>query len=362
MKRISRRAKATVGVALAASLLAACGGGGSSDNEPSADGNSGASGGGAEATLRYAFFAPITSFPGVQMEEWGQRLSEATDGRVTVDMFAGGTLLGSGDIFDGVSSGVVDVGMDSPAYDVGRFPLSSVMTLPLGFCNSQVASRTMLDLLDEYEPAEFEGMKIITAFTTEPAYIQSKQPVASRADLAGMELRTSGALTAALQTLGAAPVGMPLPEVAQALQTNVITGYASSREVLQDFGLAEQVGYVTDYAFGVSNTFVAVMDQEAFDALPEDAQAAIEEMRTEMSTFASEYHDEENVGSALEFAAENGVETITLAADEKAAFDAALQPLVDRWSQDVAGGAFDPQEVLATMNELKEQYSSEAGC
>lgn len=358
MKRISRRATATIGLALAG-LLTACGSG---SGAKAGDDSTTVGGEGAETTLRYAFFAPIQSFPGVQMEEWAKRLNEETDGTVAVEMFAGGTLLASGDIFDGVSNDVVDVGMDSPAYDVGRFPLSSVMTLPLGFCNSQVASLTMLDLLDQYQPKEFEGFKIVTAFTTEPAYIQSKKAVVSRDDLAGMELRTSGALTAALEKLGASPVGLPMPEVAQALQTGVVTGYASSREVLKDFGLADQVKYVTDYPFGVSNTFVAVMKQSDFDALPEDAKTAIDDMRAEMSKFASEYHDEENVGSALEFAKEKGVETVDLEDGEQAAWDAAIEPLVDQWLQDAEGNGFDPQEVLDTVTELKDKHSTEAGC
>src|SRR5690606_42090337 len=67
--------------------------------------------------------------------------------------------------------------MDSPAYDVERFPLSSVVTLPIGFSCSQAASKAMLDLLEEYQPQEFENYEIITAFTTEHAYIQSKEPV-----------------------------------------------------------------------------------------------------------------------------------------------------------------------------------------
>lgn len=351
----SRFMRVRLVAALAAgTLLAACGGG-AVGGETTGDGD-------AEITLRYAFFAPAASFPAVQMEEWAKRLNERTDGRVSVELFPGGTLLGSGDIFDGVKEGVVDVGMDSPAYDVGRFPLSSVVSLPVGFPNSRVASHTMLDLIEEFEPEEFSGFEVITAFTTEPAYIQSSEPVAGREDLSGLELRSAGAGVPALQALGASPVGMPMPEVAEGLQTGVLNGYMSSREVLKDFGLAEQVGYVTDYAFGISNTFVAVMDEEAFTELPEDVQDVIHELRPEMTEFASEYHDQENVGSALEWAeSEHGVETVELDDAERAAWDETISELVGNWSGEVEGRGFDPQEVLDRMNELREQYTAELG-
>jgi TRAP-type C4-dicarboxylate transport system substrate-binding protein len=334
-----------------ATAVAACGGGG---------GGGGAGGGGGEPiTLSYAFFAPIASFPGVQMEEWAERMGECTDGQVEVEFYPGGTLLGSGDIFDGVSEGVVDIGMDSPAYDVGRFPLSSVIALPVGFPNAEVASKTFLDLIMEYEPAEFDQYEIVTAFTTEPAHLQTQQPIAKRGDLSGKELRAAGAGVPALQTLGASPVGMPMPNVAEGLQTGVITGYMSSREVLQDFGLAEQVDYVTDYAFGISNSFVAVMEQGRFDELPGNVQDCIIELRPEMTEFASQYHDQDNVQPALEWAAsEHGVETVELDEAEKEAWDEALAPLVDSW---IAGtsGDFDAQEVFDRMQELREQYSAE---
>lgn len=347
-----RRNRMIRGAALASAAtlsLAACTASGGTDGD---------SDGGGDVSLRYAFFAPIESFPGVQMEEWAKRLNEQTETNVEVEMFAGGTLLGSGDIFDGVSEGVTDVGMDSPAYDTQRFPLSSVVTLPLGFECSQSASMTMLQLLEEYEPAAFEGQKLITAFTTEPAYIQSKEPVDEAADLQGMELRTSGALTPALELFGAAPVGLPMPEVAQQLQTGVINGYASSREVMKDFGLANQVSHWTDYPFGVSNTFVAVMDQERFDSLPQDVQDAIDELRPEMTEFASTYHDEENVGSALEFSNENGVEPVQLAEGQEQQWDSQLQGLVDNWKQQVQGNDFDAQEVLDRAQELAEENAS----
>lgn len=359
------RGRLATGIAAIAAMaaLAACGEGAVGEAAAENDGEGEAVGGeDAEINLRYAFFAPAASFPAVQMEEWAEQLNERTDGQVSVELFPGGTLLGSGDIFDGVSGGITDVGMDSPAYDVGRFPLSSVVSLPVGFPNSQVASLTMLDLLEEFEPEEFAGYEIITAFTTEPAYIQSQSPVTSRDDLAGLELRSAGAGVPALQALEASPVGMPMPEVAEGLQTGVLDGYMSSREVLQDFGLAEQVSYVTDYAFGISNTFVAVMDEDEFAALPEDVQQVIHELRPEMAEFASQFHDDENVGSALEFAQdEHDVEIAELSDDERAAWDAELEALVDQWFEEVDGQGFDPQEVFDRMNELREQYTAELG-
>lgn len=333
--------------AAAALALSACGG----------DGNGGEDG---DITFQYAFFAPETSFPGVQMDEWAEQLGERTDGQVSVETFPGGTLLDSGDIYEGVSSGIVEVGMDSPAYDTSQFPFSSVIAQSLGFENSRVASATFLDLLLEYEPAEFDGYVIVTAFTTEPTYLQTQEPVSSSDDVSGMTLRSAGAHVPILEELGATAIGMPMPEVAENLGTGVIEGYTSSREVLQDFMLAEEVGYVTDYPFGVSNSFVAVMDEDEFNALPEDVQDAILELREEMMLFASEYHDLENVDAALEWAAEDhGLEIVDLDEGEAEEWDAAGEQMLQEWIESHSDAGFDPQEVVDRALELKEEHEAE---
>lgn len=336
--------------ASASMVLAACTGGGV--GAPAGGGTGGADGG--TTTLKYAFYAPAASFPSLQMEEWKKKLEEKTNGKVKVEIFTGGTLLGSGDIYDGVTSGVVDVGMDSPAYDTGRFPVSSVVNLPIGFKDSTSASGAFLELLETEKPKEYEQFEIVTAFTTEPAYIQTKNAVRSRADLTGLALRTSGAQLPVLQQLGAAPVAMPMPDVPQALQTGVIQGYASSREVMKDFGLDDQVRFVTNYPFGVSNSFVTVMSKARFDALPADVQQAIRDLKPEMSKWAADFHDNKNVGVALEEAKKKGVEIVEVDAGDKAAWDAATQSQIDAWIQ--RNTSFDAQATVQKMRELAKKH------
>lgn len=303
-------------------------------------------------TLSYAFFAPAASFPAVQMQEWADQISERTDGQVKVELFVGGTLLSSGDIFDGVTEGVVDIGLDSPAYDTGRFPFSSVINVPIGMDSAETSSRTFLQLLDEYEPEEFDGYEIITAFTTEASYLQTKTPIVSEADVSGMSLRAAGANVPVLEELGAAPIGMSMAEVSEALNTGVVQGYMSSREVMKDFGLAESIGYVTDYPFGTSNSFVAVMDKAKFDALPDSVKTVIGELREEMMLFASQGHDE-SIQAAIDFAKdEHGVEVVEVGDATRAEWDQILDGQADQWVKKHSDSYFDSEGVLERMREL----------
>lgn len=314
-------------------------------------GSSPGEGGGEKIKLTYAFFAPAASFPSVQMQEWADQLNERTEGQVEVELFVGGTLLGAGDIYEGVSQGVVDVGLDSPAYDTSRFPLSSVINVPIGLTDPEASSQTFLDLLTEFEPEEYRDYQIITAFTTEASYLQTLAPVTQRGDLKGTTLRGTAATIPVLEQLGTSPVGLPMNEVSEQLNTSVIDGYASSREVLKDFGLAESVRYVTDYPIGISNSFVAVMDKEKFDALPENVQQAILDLREEMSQFAAEEHAK-GIEAALAFAEEQGVETVEVDPSDVETWDGILEDRAAAWVEANADAPFDAQAVLDRAREL----------
>lgn len=304
--------------------------------------------------LTYAFFAPAGTFPGKQMDEWARLIKERTNGVVTVDTFPGGTLLGANDMYDGVTQGVADIGLSSPSYDPGRFPLTSGVSLPVGFPDSLTASLTMWDLYIALKPAEYDGFKVITMFTTEPGYLMTKKPVTNFADLKGMKLRAAGTGVPVLEALGASPIGMPMNEVPEAVQTGLIEGTMTSREVLQDFKLAEQLKYVTNYP-SVVVTFAAVMKQDAFDALPAPVRKVIDDLGREMAQWTGNYHDNENVGGALKWAEETqGLKIVELADGQKAEWDAKLQPMVAAWIADMTSKGLDSQGFIDKLNELRD--------
>lgn len=308
-------------------------------------------------TLRYAFFAPAGTFPAVQMEEWAKLVEERTDGWVQVETFPGGTLLGPFNMFDGVLEGVAEIGLSCPSYEPGRFPLIELADYPLDYPNAEVSSMVLWNLVEEFQPAELQDFKVITMFTTEPAYIQSKDRVASLEDLRGMELRAAGTGAPFLGALGATQVSMDQGAVGEALQTGVIDGYASSREVLYDFKYAEIVNYVADYpTFQIS--FAAVMDKEVWDGLPQEVKDVIDELGPEMAQWTGQYLDG-HAADAVEWAvAEEGVEVVTLTDEESARWDAVLQPLVSDAVAKLDAQGLPGTDFITRLYELRDQLSN----
>lgn len=311
----------------------------------------------AEIELTYAFFAPAGTFPGKQMAHWAAEVEKRTNGKVKVKTFPGGALLGAREMYDGVAKGVADIGLGSPSYDPGRFPLTSGASLPVGFPNATVASRTLWELTQEFKPKEFEPFKVIAVFTGEPGYIQSRAPIRSAADLKGMKLRAAGTGVPVLKALGAAPIGMPMPEVPQAVQTGVIDGTMTSREILKDFKLAELLKYVTDYPT-VIVSFAAVMDKKRFDKLPADVRKVIDELGPDMAVWTGQYHDKENVDGALQWAKkEHGLQILALAPDERARWDAKLKPMEAEWVTEMTAKGLPAKQYLSRLVELRDQFA-----
>ncbi|SDH78622.1 TRAP-type C4-dicarboxylate transport system, substrate-binding protein [Alteribacillus persepolensis] len=325
-------------------LLAACGG-----NDTDAGGQDGET-----IKLTYAFFAPANTFPAVQMEEWKNRLEERTDGKVEVELFPGGSLLEANNMYDGVESGTADIGLTSTSYEPGRFPLLSISDMPSGYNSALSASKVVADLVSQYPPEALNDFKIITSFATEPAYIQSNKPITSLEDLDGQQLRIAGALTPIMEELGAAPVGMSQAEVPEALQTGIVDGYVSSREILKDSKLAEMVGYTTNYPLAL-NTFVAVMNKDRWESLPSDVQEVIDELNQEMTEFTGNYLDN-HVQESIEWSKENHEHEIVELTDREK-WDEKLGEMQQNYVEEVASEGYPAKEYYEQMKSLIEKYN-----
>lgn len=308
--------------------------------------------------LSYAFFAPSQTFPAVQMERWATLLNERTDGQVSVNTFPGGTLLSASNMYDGVLNGVADIGLSATSYEPGRFPLINLIGSLTGIeVSSQVASQALYDLVSEFsaETLGLEEFKVITAFTSEPGYLHTQTPVTSLEQLEGQEIRVPGDSTAVLQSLGGVPVGLTQSETGEALQAGIVSGYVGSRETLMDLQYARNVSYITDYPL-TNVVFVAVMNKQRWESLPDNVKQEIDALGAEMASFAGAYLDE-HIEESLAWAAENhDVEQLALDENEAQRWSQLLQPLNEERLDDVASQGLPAFELHDRYLELINEY------
>jgi TRAP-type C4-dicarboxylate transport system substrate-binding protein len=307
--------------------------------------------------LSYANFPPAPTFPCVQMERWKQEVEKRTNGKVAVNTYPGGTLLGAKNMMDGVIAGQADIGNLCMAYQPGRFVVTNATMLPLGIPNSRVGSLALLNLYKKYKPAPFANVKVLAMFTTAPTNIMSKVPVRSLDDIKGLDLRASGGAAQILGAWGANPVGMPMPATVEALQKGVVKGLFSSLESMKDFKFAEMCKYVT-----MTNTvvypFAVVMNMDSWNALPADVQKVMNDLIVEQSEWTGNYMDN-HVNNAIKWSkAEQGVEFITLSKADKAKWDAKLAFLEDKWVQGAEKKGLPAKNITDYISMLIQKYSN----
>lgn len=308
--------------------------------------------------LTYANFPPAPTFPCVQMERWAKEVKARTKGKVEIKTFPGSTLLGAKNMFDGVVKGVADIGCLATAYQPGRFKLFEAMDLPVGFKRGAVSSVVMWDLFAKYKPKSFEDVKVITMFTCAPANIMSKKAVRNAEDLKGLKLRAAGTGVEIMKLLGAAPEGMPMSAVPEALQKGVVLGLVSSLEVMKDMKFAEYCKFATYTDLWVV-PFAVVMNKKKWDALPADVKKVIDDLSKEQAIWTGKYVDKHAKDAVAWCKEKQNVEFITLPDKELDQWIAKLEPLKKRYLDRTKEAKLPGKEFLDDLLKLKAKYEKE---
>ncbi len=297
-------------------------------------------------TLNYANFPPASTFPCIQMEHWKTEVEKRTAGKVKVNTYPGGTLLGAKDIFDGVIAGTADIGNFAMSYQPGRFPVAEALDLPHFFADAKTSSRILAELIETFKPAEFAQVKVLTVFTCPPALVMSTKEVKTLADLKNLPLRSSGTGAEVMKRLGASPVAMPQSDVPDALQKGVVKGNVSSGEVLKDMNYASYCPFVFKTDLCVTS-FAVVMNKAKYDALPADVKQVFDALYREQAEWTGAYVDQ-HVLEALAWSKENHHLTVNEpSAEDRAVLRATAQPLIEEYIARVTAKGVDGQAVIA---------------
>ena len=292
------------------------------------------------------------------MERWKTEVEKRTGGKVAVQTFPGSTLLNPKNMFEGVISGTADIGCLAMSYQPGRFPVSEAIDQPVGFSSAKAASLALYDLIEKYNPKEFEQVKIITLFTCPPANIMTRTPVKSLKDIKGMELRVGGTQADIIKNLGGIPIAMPQSDTPEALQKGTVKGHVSSMEVLKDFNYAAYTANATIANLWVV-TFSVVMNKEKWNALPSDVKKVIDDMRREQAEWTGTYVDN-HVTEALKWSKEKyNLQIFELPANEKAEVPKLIKPLIDTYVERIKKAGLPGDQIIKDVYALRDKYEKQ---
>lgn len=211
--------------------------------------------------------------------DYPEKIAEATGGRVKIE-FVDITSLGTPtDALGMVREGAVDMYFNSAAQTGAEFPLLDMFQIPF-LCSNPTDSTDLINAmwhagyLDK-ELADFQPMFFVSS---DMQMVFTNKSFDSVSDLGSMKIRaTSGTGASFIESTGATVVTMGLGDVYLALSTGVVEGAMSSPFMIRANKFNETAPYLLDaYIFG--GAIMCLMNQDIWNSLPSDIQAAILEV------------------------------------------------------------------------------------
>lgn len=325
--------------------------------------------------LRYSYQTPpAASTTRDAHSPWSRMIEEATNGRIKVTEYPAQSLAKAAETVEAVRGGVADIGWQTFGTFPGVFPLHSVNTLPFlnlpgGTVNGQKYSAGKINShiyqeLHESIPEmqkEFDGLKLLFVYASEPYHLISKEPVKNMGDLNGMKIRELGGYGSEMwKLLGAAPSFIPGPGIYEAAEKGVVDGAGMAWALNSSFKLYEVFDYWTDTTTNLAGFFL-IMNLDKWNSLPKDVQ---DQMWTVCAMNGAEFWGEAQFGPkpkgfVLDKVKEEGAKFERVALDP-GEYDkwigVAGEPLWDQWLNEMESKGLPGQKVLDKYQELIEKY------
>ena len=300
----------------------------------------------ADYTLTISSWAPPTH--GLNAQMWPnliKMIEEATDGRVTAEVKY--KLAPPPAQMDLVLDGAADISVIFHGYQAGRFAATKLIELPGYEGNAEAASVAYWRVFDKYLKAadEHRGVKVIGLHTHGPAQLHSDQKVTSLDGIKGLKVRVPGGVGSQVgEALGAVGIKVPAPKVYETLASKAADGVVMPFESRAGFKLTDVARNVYEMPGGLyRGSFAFIMNEDAFNELPEDLRKALDEkvFGEPTSRMAGAVWDDiDRKGRAATESAEGN--SITEAdAGAQAAYSELSQPIVSSVLEEIDGLGID---------------------
>jgi len=317
-----------------------------------------------EVVLKVAHFLPPVSPAHTKfITPWCDKIAAESQGKMKCQIYPAMQLGGTPpQLLNQVRDGVADIVWTLPGYTPGRFPTSEVFELPFVTTTHEASSRAMWDFVQKHSMNEFAGMKPIATWVNGPNVLHFRtKEVKTLDDLKGMKVRAPSRLgTKLLASLGATPVGMPVPQMAESLSKGVIEGALIPWEVVPATKTHELTKFHAEasgeYAMTTA-TMIFVMNQKKYDSLSPELKKVIDDNSgRETSAWVSAQFKGADAGGR-EAAVSRGNTVYQIAPAEISKWRDASKPVAEEWVKEISAKGVNGQQLLDDANALVTQYS-----
>ena len=312
-----------------------------------------------ETTLRLHHFLPaVSNVHRFFIQPWAQKVQSESGGRLRIQIFPAMQLGGAPpQLFDQARDGVADIVWTLPGNTPSRFPRLEVFELPfVAHKRAIVNCKAVQEFANRNLVDEFREVHPICVWAHGEGLIHARKEVRTMDDLRGLKLRFPSRLNGeALRALGAAPVGMPVPQVPEAVSQGVIDGAVVPWEVIPSLRLHEMLKFHTEIPGSptlYTTTFILAMNRAKYEGLPEELRRVLDaNSGMAAAEMAAKPWDEQ--GPVVEqMVRKRGNQITVISEEEKARWVAATLPVVEQWQAGTRERGFDGAALLSEARAL----------
>jgi TRAP-type C4-dicarboxylate transport system substrate-binding protein len=313
---------------------------------------------GQEFVLKFHHPLPTTSTSHQEfIQPWCDKIAAESKQRLKCQIYPSMQLGGTAaQLYDQARDGIVDLVWTLPGYTPGRFPLVEAFELPFMMRDTQAASKAVWDYVRQYAGQEFADVKPL-AFHVHGGglFHMVKKPIRQRSDLRGQKVRApTRQTTKLLAVLGATPVGMPVPQVPEALSKGVIDGTLLPYEVVPALKVDELTRFHSEPGQSQptihTSVFIFAMNRATYDSLPPELKKVIDaNSGIELSGRIGRIFGAAEARNR-ELMPPGSVNVIADAEIER--WKKIAQPVTDGWVKDVGAQGADGQALLEAARAL----------
>ncbi len=290
---------------------------------------------------------------------WADEVNKSTNGRVHITIYPGGTLAKAAQIYGSVATGAVDMACMQDNDTPGNFPVSSAIELP--FIGNSAANSTAMfyELMAKYPniAQEHTGVKILFVWGVDAGQLMTtNKTVRNIEDIKGLTLHViSGSFSPLIEALGAIPVLMDPGNIPNSLQKGITQGAVIRASLVKFLNLAPDIKNMV-IANAFTNTQAVVVNNDSWNRVSSQDQNIIMGISGQrMAEVAANAYDSE-VQLALQMAKDADVDIYTLPEDELNKWKAAVNPICEKWANDLESRGIPGKAILEDVKKLSEKY------
>ncbi len=309
--------------------------------------------------LKFSNFQPITFSATPVIGQFCEEIKKRTNGRVEITYYPGGTLTTAAKVYDGIVNHVSDLGNSHTAYTRGRFPVSEMLDLPVGYTSGFVCTHVKHDFYKKFKPKEWNEVHVLYFWSPGPQiFATSKKPFKTMDDLKGLKFRGMGRPADTIKAIGAVPVALEMGDAYDAAQRGLLDGMFETMETWKGFRLGDVIKYaaLTQRATGLVYTFYVAMNKEKWDALPDDIKKIFDETSEEwvdkhaVTTLSADFE-------GMDYFKQRGGQMIVMPEEEIQKMKKAVEPVIQNYMKDMESKGFKKADMDVQLQYIYERIA-----